>query len=60
MSRSRSKIKKETITVSVNIKPQNIAAMALTNFSGGSHEKSNKAKRLKAKMEFKKEVHNLL
>lgn len=52
-------IKKEIISINLDYKstkPQNKIAMSLSNFSGGVHEKSNKAKRKKDKMKLKKEL----
>ena len=56
---SKKIIKKEIISINLdykNTKPQNKIAMSLSNFSGGVHEKSNKAKRKKDKMKLKKEL----
>lgn len=50
--------KKEKISLKIDIKPQNKTAMALSNFSGGVHEKTNKAKRKAEKMKLRKEILN--
>lgn len=52
------KIKKEIMKIKVDIKPQNTVAMALSNYSGGCHQKSNKAKRQQAKMNLKKDIYD--
>lgn len=52
------KIKKEIIKIKFETKPQNTVAMALSNYSGGIHQKSNKAKRQQAKMNLRKDIYD--